>query len=209
MQKLNEYYGSKYKNQSQLRGGTKCWKETIRLLALSRNAIVVVAGTLAAFLFEVNGSTPFLLTGNNLRLKYRTARAKPIMTWQRNFSINQRYIFRGPFLKFSFFGVGVRRHPKSEPNCRAIIWPISRPESQVLGLVTKPVTNVTNVGKKKIQEEKLIEKNLTKKILKHQFLDLLLRQKNFFKNSKIFFFFFFFFFFFWKNYKNWNWENWE
>lgn len=64
LKKLNEYYGNKYKNQYELSKGTICWKETIRLLALSRNAIVVVAGTLAAYLFEVNGSTPFLLTGN-------------------------------------------------------------------------------------------------------------------------------------------------
>lgn len=45
------------------RTGVKCWKETIRLLALARNAIVVVLGILAAYIFEVNGSSPFLLTG--------------------------------------------------------------------------------------------------------------------------------------------------
>ncbi|EEB12740.1 sulfate transporter, putative [Pediculus humanus corporis] len=59
----NEKISKKYKNQSSLSNNDKAIKETFRIVGLGRNAIVVVLGTLTAFIFEQYNMCPFTLTG--------------------------------------------------------------------------------------------------------------------------------------------------
>ena len=63
MQIANEKISKKYRNQSSLSGNDKAIKETFRIVGLGRNAIVVVLGTLTAFIFEQYNMCPFTLTG--------------------------------------------------------------------------------------------------------------------------------------------------
>ncbi|KAK6624109.1 hypothetical protein RUM44_010967 [Polyplax serrata] len=59
----NEKVAQKFRSQTQLSGSAKVFKETFRIISLGRNAIVVVIGTVAAYVFYLYGMRPFTLTG--------------------------------------------------------------------------------------------------------------------------------------------------
>ncbi|KAL0278534.1 UNVERIFIED_CONTAM: hypothetical protein PYX00_000336 [Menopon gallinae] len=63
LKKMNDIVSLRYKNRNNLSTGEKIFKESIRLIGLGRNAIAVVFGTLAAYIFYINGMQPFRLTG--------------------------------------------------------------------------------------------------------------------------------------------------